>query len=61
MEKVERKIARFGRTGKGNAPKLMRELNKLIDLMIENSFDYDEYYEEMDGYDALVSAVEAYN
>ena len=61
LEKCEMKIARYGSTGKGSAYKLDRELTALINLMAENSFDYDPYYEEWDGYDEMILGVEAYN
>ena len=61
LEKCERKIARYGETGKGSPYKLDRELTALINLMIENSFDYDPYYEEWDGYEQMIIGVEEYN
>lgn len=61
LEKAMRRIARFGSSGRGNPYKLNRKLTNILNLMDENGFDYDPYYEEMDGYEEMMDALEQRN
>ena len=52
-----RRIARFGKKGRGNPFRLNKKLTKLLNKMDANGFDYPDY-EEMDGYEKMMDAIE---